>query len=171
MGVIFNAADTPLDRTPAGGVPNMGGALRNWFQPITFERVVKTTVGYQAVEAGTPIEFRGVIQPFSSRDLLLKPEGQRAWSWYRVHAEPGLALADDEVVIWQGLQMRVMGQWEYNLYGYIEYHLIEDYKGSGPTVGIGSPIDGGTPFASGPDVLDGGTPPSSGPDDIEGGGP
>ncbi len=133
MGTIKNAADTPLN-VQTGTVPNVGGAMLNWFQPMTFELVTKSVVAFQAYEVGSEIAFWGVIQPLSNRDLLLKPEGQRAWTWLMLHAEPQLALNVDEVVKYLGVQYRIMGRKDYTLYGYVTYDLVQDWTGAGPTV-------------------------------------
>lgn len=170
MGTIANGKNRPIN-VRTGTVPDVSGALQGWYQPMVFERVTKTTTGFQLVETGDPISFRGVVQPFTERQLLLKPEGQRAWTWLLLHADPVLTLNVDEVVLWLGVQTRIMSRKNFALYGYVQYHLVQDWEGSGPTVGIGTPIDGGDPYASGPDILDGGNPSASGPDLVDGGTP
>lgn len=129
---IKNGKDTPLNQN-SGTVPDVSGALLNWLQPITFGIVVKTIENYQVVETKTDYSFEGVWQPFSKKRLSMKPEGQRAWSWYELHSTTALALKPDDVVTYLGVQYRVMAQSPYNLYGYYEYELIEDYTGSGPS--------------------------------------
>lgn len=129
---IKNAKNTPLSAN-SGTVPDMGGALLDWLQPMTFGVVTKTVVNSQVVEVEADTAFRGVIQPFSDRQLMLKPEGQRAWSWYWVHSDPSLVLTVDSTITYLGRQYRVMSLRNYSLYGYREYHLVQDYSGSGPT--------------------------------------
>jgi hypothetical protein len=131
MSTISNGSNRPLN-TRAGTVPQMGGALQNWFQPMVFTRVVKTVSGFQVVETPEDINFQGVIQPFTDRQLFLKPEGQRAWTWFLLHADPVLKLDVDEVVSYLGEQTRVMSRRDYSIYGYVEYHLVQDWTGSGP---------------------------------------
>lgn len=131
MGTIQNGKNTPLN-TNSGTVPNVNGAMLQWFQPMIFTAVTKIVVGGEVIETGTPINFRGVIQPLSNRDLLIKPEGERAWTWYMLHADPSLSLNVDDVVNYLGQQTRVMARKDYRLYGYIYYELIQDYTGSGP---------------------------------------
>lgn len=132
MASIFNANTRPIFDKP-GTLPDVSGALQDLFQPITFTPVAKTVNGFQVVEVGAPINFRGVIQQFSERQLMLKPEGQRAWSWAMIHAEPTLTLdVDDVVVTPNGMQMRVMARRNFAHYGYVEYHCLQDYTGSGP---------------------------------------
>lgn len=131
MSKIANGKDTPLNfRT--GTVPDVSGALQDYFQPMVFEQIVKSTVGFQELESTTPISFQGTWQPFSDRQLILKPEGERAWSWFLLHADPTLTLQVDDVVVWNGKQTRVMSRKHFGLYGYVEYHLVQDWTGAGP---------------------------------------
>lgn len=129
--MIANAASQPLF-AKAGTVPDVSGALQDYFQAIVFERVQKTVTGFQVLETPDPINFQGIIQPFTDRQLLLKPEGQRAWTWLWVHADPVLTLQVDDVVLWQGKQTRVMSRKDFTLYGFVEYHCVQDWTGVGP---------------------------------------
>ena len=132
MSTLANAANKPLfDKS--GSVPDVSGALQDYYQPMVFTPVAKIVEGFQVAEVGNPINFRGVIQVFSGRQLLLKPEGQRAWSWYDLHSDPVLLLNVDDVVVWKGVQLRVMYRAStLGLYGFANYHLVEDYTGAGP---------------------------------------
>lgn len=130
---IANGRDTAIN-VKTGTVPDMSGALKDWFQPMTFEPLVKTVSGFQVVENATAVNFQGVVQPFTERQLLLKPEGERAWTWLLLHADPVLTLEVDDVVLFLGKQTRVMSRKDFGLYGYVEYHLVQDYTGAGPTV-------------------------------------
>lgn len=130
--IFKNGKDTPLNQN-SGTVPNVGDAMLNWFQNITFGVVTKTVVNAQVVETMEEVTFKGVWQPLTERKLMLKPEGQRAWSWYWLHADPALNLPVDNVVVYLGKQFRVMAKKNYELYGYVEYELVQDYTGAGPT--------------------------------------
>lgn len=131
MGTIANGSNTPLN-VQTGTIPNVGGAMRDWFQPMTFGTVTKETVGFQVVETEVEVSFQGVIQPFTERQLQIKPEGQRAWTWLWLHADPVLTLQVDDVVSYLGVQTRVMARKDYGIYGYVEYQLVQDWEGSGP---------------------------------------
>lgn len=131
MTVIANAANQPLF-SKSGTTPDISGALKDWFQPMVFTKVVKKTVGFQVVETPLAINFQGIIQPFTERQLILKPEGERAWSWFTIHAEPQLLLQVDDVVIYLGKQTRIASRKDYALYGYVEYTAVQDWEGSGP---------------------------------------
>lgn len=130
---IGNAKDRPIN-VQTGTVPNVSGAMQNWFQPMVFTLVTKTVVAFQNVEVANDIAFRGVIQPLSGRRLELKPEGQRAWNWSWLHSDPSLALDVDDVVYYLGVQTRIMSRKDYSIYGYIEYEIVQDWTGAGPVV-------------------------------------
>jgi hypothetical protein len=129
---ISNASDVSLAAN-TGTLPNMESTMLDYFQAMTFETVVKTVVGFDVVETPTDVDFQGVWQPLSAQALMMKPEGQRAWKWFQVHAQVGLALQPDEVIKYQGVQYRVMARWDFAIYGYNLYHLVNDYTGAGPT--------------------------------------
>lgn len=131
MAVINNAANQPIF-AKTGMVPDVSGAMQGYFQPMIFEVVSKMVNGFQVVESGAPIKFQGVIQPFTERQLMLKPEGQRAWTWWTVHADPVLSLNVDDVGNINGVQTRVMSRKDFSLYGYMEYHMVQDWTGAGP---------------------------------------
>lgn len=133
---IANGCNIPIN-VQTGTIPDMGDALKDWFQMMTFTRVIKSIVAYREVESAVDVNFWGVIQPLSPRALMLKPEGQRAWTWFQLFAqakpqEAVLTLDVDEVVTWLGKQTRVMARKDYALYSYVEYHLVQDWTGSGP---------------------------------------
>jgi hypothetical protein len=124
--MIKNASNLTLEQNQ-GTLPQMAGAFQNWFQPMTFVRVVKSLVNFLNVETLTPITFQGVMQPLSPEKIILKSEGQRSWIWQQLHAEPTLILIPDEIVTYDGKNYRVMEKLDYQKYEFIEYHLIEDY--------------------------------------------
>lgn len=131
--MIFSNGSSRTLNTNSGTVPDVSEVLLDWFQKMTFDVVVKTVSGFELVETTTPVEFQGVIQPLSGSQLMIKPEGQRAWNWMLLHADPSLSLDVDDVVLYLGTQYRVYQTKSYDIYGYREYQLAEDYTGSGPT--------------------------------------
>lgn len=132
MSVISNAKDRPI--TPDGGtLPNLSSALLNWFMPMVFTRVKKETINFKVVETALNVNFQGVWQPLTKRELEMKPEGQRSWKWYRVFAVPALQLVPDEIIQFRGERYRVMSTLDYRDYGYVEYDLVQDFTGAGPT--------------------------------------
>ncbi len=128
---IANGCDQPLF-SKQGSVPDVSGAMQDYYQSLVFDPVGKVVNGFQVVETGAPISFQGVIQPFTERQLLLKPEGERAWTWLTIYADPVLQLQVDDIVNWNGTQTRIMGRTDFSLYGYMLYHAIQDWTGAGP---------------------------------------
>lgn len=117
----------------AGALPWVGDTLLDYFQPMVFQRVVQTVSrGFQSAQSATGYRFRGVWQPFSAQKLQMKAEGQRSWKWFTCHSDPTLSLSPDEIISYRTVNYRVMEKLDYKEYGYIEYHLVKDYTGSGP---------------------------------------
>lgn len=129
---IINGKDTPLNTMPNGTTPDVSGALQGYFQPLIFELLVKTQSGFQVVETPTTFTLFGVVQPLNKRQLLLKPEGQRAWTWLEMTTQTQPLLQVDDVVIFHGKQTRVMARTNNTLYGFVDYELVQDWTGSGP---------------------------------------
>lgn len=130
--VIQNGKNLPLNQS-SGTMPDLSGAILNWFQPMTFGVVTKTVVNFQVRETKVDVTFQGVWQPMKPQSIRMKPEGQRSWKWFTVHALPSLQLTPDEVITYLGVQYRVADKLDYKLDGFVEYHLCQDYTGSGPT--------------------------------------
>lgn len=131
MSKIINAASIPLF-AKSGAVPNVSGAMRSYYQQMTFVPVEKTISGFQVIENAEPIDLIGVIQPFTPRQLLLKPEGQRAWTWFTLHAEPSVVLQVDSCIEYLGKQYRIMSRANFSIYGYVVYEMVQDWTGAGP---------------------------------------
>lgn len=160
MGTIPNGKDIPLS-VRQGTVPDVSGSLKDTFQTMVFTQILKAVDGYQAVEIPTNTTFEGVIQPFTKRDLQLKPEGERAWTWYKLWADPCLLLNTDDVVTYLGVQLRVMALTPWGIYNYVEYELVQDWQGAGPNPPPPPPNanwDGGGAFTTyWPNTADGGS--------------
>ncbi len=124
--MIKNGKNTLLNQS-SGTVPDVSGALLNWFQKMTFTIISKSIVNFKNVEVSTESSFRGVIQPFTPQQLKILQEGQRAWKWHKIHADPSLSLKPDDKVVYLSQTYRVMSKTDYTIYGYIEYDVIEDY--------------------------------------------
>ncbi len=123
---IYNAKDLPLF-SGAGSVPNVSDALLDWFQTMTFTTIVKSVVNFQLVEVQTAVTAQAVRQPMKPQLVAMKPEGQRSWRWETLHALPGLVLAPDDIVVFNSVSYRVMEKLDWKEYGYVEYHLVQDY--------------------------------------------
>lgn len=128
--MIKNAADVLLTANP-GTLPNMQSAMGNYFQPLVFTQIQKK-VGdtFTLVEQTVKTNFMGVRQPLTGQQLQMKPEGQRQWKWERIHAYPDLVLGVDDQIMFGSVQYRVTDKFDFTEYGYVEYHIVQDYQAS-----------------------------------------
>ncbi|MDR3244657.1 MAG: hypothetical protein LBT79_07915 [Elusimicrobiota bacterium] len=125
--MINNAKDKLVNQSGAG-LPQVGDILSGWFQSLEFEKVVKSIENYEVKETRTLIITKGVRQPLSPQAIYLKPEGQRAWIWQTIHCLPNIVLKNDDIIIFDEIRYRVMARLNWQEYGYVEYHICEDYK-------------------------------------------
>lgn len=129
---IQNGNTVPIN-VQTGTIPDVSGALFDYFQYITFIQVTKTAIGFEVSETQrTNTSFWGVMIPMT-KNLNILPEGQRAWRIWDCYSQVALPLQVDDVVEWQGSQFRVLARDNYLLYGYYHYTLTQDWTGSGPT--------------------------------------
>ena len=123
--MIMNGKDFKIGAR--SNLPDVSDALLDWFQNMTFDLITKAITDYDLTETATTISTKGVRQPFSAQQLSIKPEGQRAWKWETLHCLPNVKLNPDDIVVFNGVRYRVMEKLDYSEYGYLEYHIIQDY--------------------------------------------
>lgn len=123
--MIMNGKDFKIGAQ--SNLPDVSDALLDWFQNMTFDLITKTITDYDLTETATTVSTKGVRQPFSAQQLSIKPEGQRAWKWETLHCLPNVKLNPDDIVVFNGVRYRVMEKLDYSEYGYLEYHIIQDY--------------------------------------------
>jgi len=128
---INNACNVPLNAN-SGTTPDASTALDDWMQVMTFGVITKTVVDFQVVEAVVDTTFMGVWQPLTGRKLDMRTTGQRQWAQYMLHAQRGLNLKIDDVVIYLTKQYRVTAKKNYELEQYQYYELCEDFTSAGP---------------------------------------
>lgn len=117
------------NRSLKNGMPNMAQTLTGWEVPLTLVKVVQSVVDGDVVKEEKQINFLGCWQPLRDEELQFKPENQRSWSWYWIHAKSGtLNLQTQDKIIFQGKRYKVMGVKDYSLNGFIEYQIIRDYE-------------------------------------------
>ena len=117
------------NRSLRGGLPQMTNTLNGWEVPLTLKRIRQSIIDGDAVKTEEIINFQGVFQPLRDDQLQFKPEGQRSWSWYWIHAKAGtLNLQTQDKIEFQSIRYKVMSVKDYSLYGYIEYQVILDYE-------------------------------------------
>lgn len=129
-------APKPFNQIQWGGLPNMAGTLTSWMIPMVFNKITKVVENAEVTETTVDLRFSGVWQPLSTKQLMLKPFGQRAFGWFMLHTQVLIDLKLDDVVKYNGVQYRVMAKSDYKEYGYFYHELCEDYAGLGPVVEV-----------------------------------
>ena len=110
-------------------MPQMNTTLVGWQAPLQLIRITQSTSEGDVVTLEETINFQGVWQPLTDEQLQFKPEGQRSWSWYWIHAEAGtLNLNTADKIIFNGERYKVMSKKDYSLNGFVEYHVVRDYE-------------------------------------------
>ncbi len=134
VATIQNGSNIPLNFAQ-GSIPNMGETLTDYFQKMSFIQITKTVQGFEVLETPVTTNFWGILMPFGARELKLIPEGQRAWTYFKLYAQPVLTLQVDDVIVLTSInnkQTRVTSREDYKMYGYVSYSLVQDWTGSGP---------------------------------------
>lgn len=116
------------------GMPQMGAAFSGWLGLISIVKITQTELnGFVTDVQSNPIIFKGTIQPLTAKEIVLKPEGQRAWGWLQIHCFSGnLNLVGNDRIIYKEKLYKVMNIWDYSLNNYIEYHIIQDFENNPP---------------------------------------
>lgn len=110
-------------------MPNMAGTLSGWQAPLQLIRINQTMSEGDVQYSEQLITFQGVWQPLKDEQLQFKPEGQRSWSWFWIHAVAGtLNLDTADKIIFNGERYKVMDKKDYSLNGFVEYHVVKDYE-------------------------------------------
>lgn len=125
--MIINAKDKPISLA-SSNLPNMGLAVRRWFQKLKFGVIKKTQLNGYTQEVVTELDSFGVRVPFTPEQLKILKEGERSWNWSTLYCNVDLILNTDDRVIIKGVKYRVMGKTDYTEYGYLQYDVIEDYN-------------------------------------------
>lgn len=110
-------------------MPNMAGTLTGWEAPLELIRLSQVMSEGDVSTTEQTITFQGVWQPLKDEQLQFKPEGQRSWKWFWIHAKAGtLNLNTADKIIFQGERYKVMDKKDYSLNGFVEYHVVKDYE-------------------------------------------
>ena len=112
----------------SSGMPQMSAAFAGWKGKLEIISVKESYVDGDPVESTLKETYNGVIQPLSPRKIDLKPEGQRAWTWYQVHIETKdfIAGTNDKIKI-NGTEYKIMAKWNYKRNNFVELHVIEGF--------------------------------------------
>lgn len=106
-------------------LPNMSSTITSWSQKLVIKKITKELIDYKIEETESTISIDGVMQPLDPQKLEMKAEGQRAWAWQMLHTTYNFAM--DDKLLFLNVPYRVLEKINYSQYGYIEYHLAQDY--------------------------------------------
>jgi len=136
---IFNANQITLDNSGIG-LPNMSSAILGWMQKMTLSVKSQSTSDGILTETFQDFQSMGCIQPLGPSSLKIKPEGQRNWQWYRIYLAPIFmsnafssnesplkTIKVDDIIKYKDINYRVMDTFNYDSYGYIEYHCVKGF--------------------------------------------
>lgn len=111
------------------GMPQMDAAFAGWFSPITIGVVTQVVTDGDLVQSVRNVTFKGVIQPLTTEQLKVKPEGERSFRWYMIHCLTGsLNLNTNDLIYYKSKKYKVMGIWDWSLDNFIEYQIVEDFQ-------------------------------------------
>lgn len=112
-------------------MPVIQTAFVGWMNPITLIKVSQTVNNDgNVIDTESPINFVGTIQPLMPTKLIVSPSGQRFWAWLMIHTpyELGAVIDDNDLLKYKNKKYKVMLTNDYQLNGYFEYHLVEEYQ-------------------------------------------
>jgi hypothetical protein len=117
---------TPTLRT---AMPQQRASIGRWAQRMTFTLRTQSIIDDGLVNyTEEDITFRGVLQPLAPKEIMLKPEGQRAWTWLRLQCFSKTRFNVNDQVTYNGTLYKIMAESDYTLSGSREYHVVRDYQ-------------------------------------------
>ena len=108
--------------------PNMRDTITGWSEKLVFVLLYKKIVNRENVDERREFTCMGVVQPFSSQGLKIKPEGQRSWKWWMLHVSAAIDLPDGAEFILREIRYKIMSRKPYSRNGYFEYELVESFS-------------------------------------------
>lgn len=112
------------------GMPQMNAAFCNWGVALLLVRITQQIIDGLVQEIPQEIPFHGVVQPLSPKQIMLKPEGERAWTWLQIHVQASspVKLVPNDRFLYNCQKYKIMGRLDYTANNYIEYHAIQDFQ-------------------------------------------
>lgn len=123
---MLNAKDKTLSDLNA--LPDVSPSIDLLLQPMKVGLVQKAQVHGLTQETIMWKRTKVVRQAFSAEQLMIRPEGERSWKWYEIHATVDLILNTDDIILIHGQRLRIMEKRDYTEYGFVIYAAVEDYQ-------------------------------------------
>ncbi len=135
MPLLTNARNVRLDQGGASPVPSVATSLYGILEPVTFVIITKrqNTVTFEVEETRRPFPTMASVQPLTVRELSIKAEGERRWTWLKVYALTDVILQPKDVIelgdtARAGTPYRVMAAKDWRDKGQMYYELVADYE-------------------------------------------
>lgn len=129
MTELHSAADDVGDVGAVSQAPNVSSVLNGCLDPMSFVIVTKAQdpVTMEIVNTTRSVTTMAVIQPLRTRELAMKPEGERSWQWYKIFALPDLMMKPSDQVTIGAETFRVMGSRNWSSKGYMYYEIVDTF--------------------------------------------
>ena len=126
LGTMGNSRDLKS----ISGMPQISAAFSGWGVTLLLVKITQQIVDGFVQEIPHQIPFHGVVQPLSPKQLMLKPEGERAWTWLQIHmqASSPVKLAPNDRIMYNGQKYKIMARLDYTADNYVELHACQDYQ-------------------------------------------
>ena len=132
ISMILQASKFRLSDLPS--MPQVDLGVDRFLSPLIIEKLQVSVVDGFAQKVPIVIKTLGVIQPMKPQELLVKPEGQRAWRWYTLHCSVNVELKPNDRVRIRNMVYKVMDKLDYSRSSYLQYGLIEDFENNDVSV-------------------------------------
>ena len=112
------------------GAPQISSAFSGWESTIILVRISQQIIDGLVQDIAQQIQFRGVVQPLSAKQIALKPEGERAWAWLQIHikADSPMKLDVNDRIMYNCRKYKVMAQLDWSANNFVELHCVEDFQ-------------------------------------------
>ena len=112
------------------GTPQLTAAFSGWGTTILLVKISQQIIDGFVQEIAQQIPFHGVVQPLSPKQLILKPEGERAWAWLQIHVQASspVKLNVNDRIMYNNRKYKIMARLDYSANNYIEFHAVEDFQ-------------------------------------------
>ena len=70
-----------------GSLPRVDSAMNSWGVPLTVNLVSRLLTEFTSIETLTPITTIGILQSYSERELMIRPESERQFQWWMFHVK------------------------------------------------------------------------------------
>ena len=109
--------------------PQVSIVFNNWTSTIQMKLVKTSAVDFEAqTDVLNVLTFDAVIQPMPPREIERKPEGERAWKWWKVWTTTNLQI-DSVIQDPDGVQFRIQSTQDWSQGGFYTSDVVQQPAG------------------------------------------